>query len=196
MRPDSPAPGGNPETADTTVTTLHPDGNTEYRAVTSGRWKPPFLGVTAGKYIYLQKLEEAAPETDITQYSHCSIDEIKEHISNCESRHQTDYEGSGKAGSRSKYSGSEHTDSRHSESGTRIRNTQIRNAQIWSTHLEHSDSEHLDSEHADSEHSGSKHSSSRHSVRNNQIRNNQIRNNQIQNNQIRTIRLGTQDRAL
>lgn len=81
------------ETADTTVTTLRPDGNTEYRAVTSEEVEAAHsCGVTAGKYIYLQKLEEAAPETDITQYSHCSIDEIKEHISNCESRHQTDYE--------------------------------------------------------------------------------------------------------
>ena len=101
-------------------------------------------GVTAGKYIYLQKLEEAAPETDITQYSHCSIDEIKEHISNCESRHQTDYEGSGKAGSGSKYSGSEHADSRHSESEH--------------TGSEHTGSEHSDSEHSDSEHSGAGHS--------------------------------------
>ena len=133
------------ETADTTVTTLRPDGNTEYRAVTSEEVEAAHsCGVTAGKYIYLQKLEAAAPETDITQYSHCSIDEIKEHISNCENRHQTDYEesgkaGSGKVGSGPKYSGSEHTDTRHSES------------------------EHSDSEHADSEHSGSRHSGSRHS---------------------------------
>ena len=57
------------ETADTTVTTLRPDGNTEYRAVTSEEVEAAHsCGVTAGKYIYLQKLEEAAPETDITQY--------------------------------------------------------------------------------------------------------------------------------
>lgn len=143
------------ETADTTVTTLRPDGNTEYRAVTSEEVEAAHsCGVTAGKYIYLQKLEAAAPETDITQYSHCSIDEIKEHISSCESRHQPDYEGSGKAGSGSKYSGSEHADLRHSDS-------------------EHSDSERSDSEQSDSErsnsersnleHSGSGHSGSGHS---------------------------------
>ena len=133
------------ETADTTVTKLRPDGNTEYRAVTSEEVEAAHsCGVTAGKYIYLQKLEEAAPEADITQYSHCSIDEIKEHISNCESRHQKDYEGSGKAEAGSKYSGSEHADSRHSES-------------------EHTGSEHSDSKHSDSKHSNSKHSNSEHS---------------------------------
>ena len=126
------------------MTTLRPDGNTEYRAVTSEEVEAAHsCGVTAGKYIYLQKLEEAAPETDITQYSHCSIDEIKEHISNCESRHQTDYEGSG-----SKYSGSEHADSRHSESEH--------------TGSEHSDSEHTGSEHSNSEHTGLEHSDSEH----------------------------------
>ncbi len=153
------------ETADTTVTTLRPDGNTEYRAVTSEEVEAAHsCGVTAGKYIYLQKLEEAAPETDITQYSHCSIDEIKEHISNCESRHQTDYEGSGNAGSGSKYSGSEHTDSRHSESEhSDSEHADSERSDLEHSDLEHSDSEHLDSEHADSEHSGSKHSGSRHS---------------------------------
>ena len=153
------------ETADTTVTTLRPDGNTEYRAVTSEEVEAAHsCGVTAGKYIYLQKLEAAAPETDITQYSHCSIDEIKEHISNCENRHQTDYEesgkaGSGKVGSGPKYSGSEHTDTRHSES----EHSDSEHADSERSDLEHSDLEHSDSEHADSEHSGSRHSGSRHS---------------------------------
>ena len=144
------------ETADTTVTTLRPDGNTEYRAVTSEEVEAAHsCGVTAGKYIYLQKLEEAAPETDITQYSHCSIDEIKEHISNCENRHQTDYEESRKAGSGSKYSGAEHSDSRHSVT-----------EHLDSEHLdsEHSDSEHSDLERSDLEHLDSEQSGSRHSV--------------------------------
>ena len=79
------------ETADHALTTRAADGSTEYRAVTSEEVKAAHsCGVTAGKYIYLQKLEEAAPGTDISRYSHCSIDEIKDHISNCEKRHQTD----------------------------------------------------------------------------------------------------------
>ncbi|PXX56888.1 anti-sigma factor-like protein [Hungatella effluvii] len=148
------------ETADTTVTTLRPDGNTEYRAVTSEEVEAAHsCGVTAGKYIYLQKLEEAAPETDITQYSHCSIDEIKEHISNCENRHQTDYEESGKAGSGSKYSGAEHSDSRHSVT-EHLDSEHLDSEHSDSEHsdLERSDLEHSDSEHLDSEQSGSRHS--------------------------------------
>lgn len=79
------------ETADHAPTTRDADGSTEYRAVTSEEVKAAHsCGVTAGKYIYLQKLEEADPGTDISRYSHCSIDEIKDHISNCEKRHQTD----------------------------------------------------------------------------------------------------------
>lgn len=154
------------ETADTTVTRPRPGGNTEYRAVTSEEVEAAHsCGVTAGKYIYLQKLEEADPETDITQYSHCSIDEIKEHISNCESRHQTDYEGSGKAGSGSKYSGSEHADSRHSVSEhSDSEHADSKRSDLEHSDLEHSDSEHSDSEHLDLEHSNLKHSGSRHSV--------------------------------
>lgn len=143
------------ETADTTVTTLRPDGNTEYRVVTSEEVEAAHsCGVTAGKYIYLQKLEEAAPETDITQYSHCSIDEIKEHISNCENRHQTDYEESRKAGSGSKYTGAGHSDSRHPVT------EHLDSEHLDSEHsdLERSDLEHSDSEHLDSEHSGSRQS--------------------------------------
>lgn len=40
-------------------------------------------GVTAGKYLYLQKLQEADPQIDITQYCHNSIDQLKGQIKRC-----------------------------------------------------------------------------------------------------------------
>lgn len=52
-------------------------------------------GVTAGKYIYLQQLQEADPSIDITQYTHHSISQIKNDIENCRSGHTMSVETSG-----------------------------------------------------------------------------------------------------
>lgn len=42
-------------------------------------------GVTAGKYLYLQQLQEADPAVDITEYTHHSINELKGEIESCRS---------------------------------------------------------------------------------------------------------------
>lgn len=44
-------------------------------------------GVTAGKYLYLQKLQSLAPETDLSQYTHHSIEQIKSQIEVCKQEH-------------------------------------------------------------------------------------------------------------
>lgn len=44
-------------------------------------------GVTAGKYLYLQTLQELDPETDISQLSHHSIEQIKGKIASCQQGH-------------------------------------------------------------------------------------------------------------
>lgn len=44
-------------------------------------------GVTAGKYLYLQELQELAPERDISQFTHHSIDQIKGEIETCRQEH-------------------------------------------------------------------------------------------------------------
>lgn len=45
------------------------------------------LEVTAGKYLYLEKLKEASPNIAIENYCHHSIDQIKDQISACEEAH-------------------------------------------------------------------------------------------------------------
>lgn len=40
-------------------------------------------GVTAGKYLMLLELQQVAPDTDLSQYSHCSLEEIKGQITRC-----------------------------------------------------------------------------------------------------------------
>lgn len=44
-------------------------------------------GVTAGKYIYLEQLQEISPDININEYTHCSINNIKEQISLCQANH-------------------------------------------------------------------------------------------------------------
>lgn len=44
-------------------------------------------GVTAGKYLYLQELQSLAPETDLSQYTHHSIEQIKNEIETCRQEH-------------------------------------------------------------------------------------------------------------
>lgn len=43
------------------------------------------MGVTAGKYVYLEELEQYLPDMDVEAYSHHSIGELKEEISHCKS---------------------------------------------------------------------------------------------------------------
>lgn len=44
-------------------------------------------GVSAGKYYYLKQLLSVAPRIDIKKYTHHSIEQIKEQISECEEEH-------------------------------------------------------------------------------------------------------------
>lgn len=44
-------------------------------------------GVTAGKYLYLQELQELAPETDISELTHHSIEQLKGEIDACKLHH-------------------------------------------------------------------------------------------------------------
>lgn len=78
------------ETADNALAAHHPDGHAECHAVSAEAVKAAHsCGVTAGKYVYLQKLKEADPKADLSNYSHCSIGEIEEHISQCENHRGT-----------------------------------------------------------------------------------------------------------
>ena len=53
------------------------------------------LGVTAGKYLYLQELLELAPETDMAQCAQHSIDELKDEINSCRQNHGAARGGNG-----------------------------------------------------------------------------------------------------
>lgn len=44
-------------------------------------------GVTAGKYLYLQQLQNINPQTDITEYLHHSIEQLKGEIKACKEEH-------------------------------------------------------------------------------------------------------------
>lgn len=64
-------------------------------------------GVTAGKYLYMQELQNLEPETDLSQYTHHSIDDIKSEIDNCKKNHGANKKGHGqnKHGSKNKEAG-------------------------------------------------------------------------------------------
>ncbi len=47
-------------------------------------------GVSAGKYLYLQQLQTLAPETDLTTYTHHSIEQLKGEIEACKKEHEND----------------------------------------------------------------------------------------------------------
>lgn len=51
-------------------------------------------GITAGKYLYLQELQVLAPERDISELTHHSIDEIKGEIEACKQEHSIEGGGS------------------------------------------------------------------------------------------------------
>ncbi|MDR2933153.1 MAG: hypothetical protein LBV27_08610 [Oscillospiraceae bacterium] len=69
------------EAADAAVLPHHQNLNTEYYAVDAQTVSNAHRhGMTAGKYSILMELQQVAPEIDISEYSHCSIDEIKGQI--------------------------------------------------------------------------------------------------------------------
>lgn len=44
-------------------------------------------GVSAGKYLYLQELQELVPEADLSEFKHHSIEQIKGEIETCQKEH-------------------------------------------------------------------------------------------------------------
>ena len=70
------------EAADAAVQPHHQDVSTEYYAVDAQTVNNAHQhGMTAGKYTILMELQQVAPGIDISEYSHCSVGEIKGQIS-------------------------------------------------------------------------------------------------------------------
>lgn len=68
-------------TADAAVLPHHLNVSTEYYAVDSQTVHEAHqYGMTAGKYMVVLELQQLAPEIDISEYSHCTVEEIKGQI--------------------------------------------------------------------------------------------------------------------
>lgn len=72
------------QAADRTLAAHHSGVNTEYHTVSEQEIESAHAhGVTAGKYLYLQQLVEVAPDLNIEEYTHDSIEQLQGQIDAC-----------------------------------------------------------------------------------------------------------------
>lgn len=78
-------------TADAAILPHHQNLSTEYYAVDGQTVESAHQhGMTAGKYMVLQELQQVAPGIDLSEYNHCSVSEIKDQIQRHESGEEHD----------------------------------------------------------------------------------------------------------